>query len=288
MAKARKTAPAEVEAHGRFLRTETATGQLVGYARTSTVEQEAGLDAQVRDLKAAGCVKVYSEQTSSIGDRPQLDACLGYVREGDVLVVTKPDRLARSTEDLLAIERRLRERGVGLVVISMGGTSFDTRSPTGKLMLTILAGVATWEREIMLERQREGIAKARAEGKYRGRAPTARAKSAEVIALDARGLKRDQIARATGISVPSVYRILADARRAAGKAAAIVAIVLAAALPARADQARQDHPCDTGREVKAPRTQQFVMPPSPAAPRSYRCVTMPYGAGTRTDCVATN
>ena len=86
-----------------------------------------------------------------------------------MLIVTKPDRLARSTAELLSIEADLSKRGIGLVVLSMGGERLDTRNPTSKLMLTILAGVATWEREIMLERQREGIAKAKAAGKYKGR-----------------------------------------------------------------------------------------------------------------------
>ena len=84
-------------------------------------------------------------------------------------MVTKPDRLARSTAELLAIEADLSKRGVGLVVLSMGGERLDTRNPTAKLMLTVLAGVATWEREIMLECQRDGIAKAKKEGKYKAR-----------------------------------------------------------------------------------------------------------------------
>jgi hypothetical protein len=87
--------------------------------------------------------------------------------EEDALVVTKPDRLARSTADLLAIEVDLSQRGIGLVVLSMGGERLDTRNPTSKLMLTIVGGVATWERETMLERQREGIAKAKATGNTR-------------------------------------------------------------------------------------------------------------------------
>jgi DNA invertase Pin-like site-specific DNA recombinase len=87
--------------------------------------------------------------------------CLAFLREGDVLRVTKPDRLARSTAELLSIEADLTKRGIGLVILSMGGERLDTGKPTSKLMLTILAGVATWEREIMLERQREGIAKAK-------------------------------------------------------------------------------------------------------------------------------
>ena len=86
-------------------------------------------------------------------------------------MVTKPDRLARGTAELLAIEADLSKRGIGLVVLSMGGERLDTRNPTSKLMLTILAGVATWEREIMLERQREGIALAKAKGRYKGRPP---------------------------------------------------------------------------------------------------------------------
>src|SRR4051794_14944961 len=112
----------------------TMPGGTIGYARTSTVEQEAGLDAQVRDLRAAGCHKVFAEQVSSVSQRAQLQAALDYLREGDVLVVTKPDRLARSTENLLAIVRQLDERGVALRVLSMGGQSLDTRTPTGRLM----------------------------------------------------------------------------------------------------------------------------------------------------------
>ena len=84
----------------------------------------------------------------------KLAECLAFLREGDVLTVTKPDRLARSTAELLAIEADLSKRGIGLVVLSMGGERLDTRNPTSRLMLTILAGVATWEREIMLERRR--------------------------------------------------------------------------------------------------------------------------------------
>ena len=141
----------------------------IGYARTSTTDQNAGLEAQIRDLKAAGADRVFSEKVSSVAQRDQWDACLASLKEGDVLIVTKPDRLARSTADLLSIETELSRRGVGLVILTMGGERLDTRNPTSKLILTILAGVATWEREIMLERQKEGIAKARAVGKYKGR-----------------------------------------------------------------------------------------------------------------------
>ena len=123
-------------------------------------------------------------------------------------MVTKPDRLARSTAELLAIEADLSKRGIGLVVLSMGGERLDTRNPTSKLMLTILAGVATWEREIMLERQREGIAKAKAEGKYKGRPSSI--DPAEVARL-AETMGPAAIAKRLGIARSSVYRVLEGA-----------------------------------------------------------------------------
>jgi DNA invertase Pin-like site-specific DNA recombinase len=122
--------------------------------------------------------------------------------------VTKPDRLARSTAELLAIEADLSRRGIGLLVLSMGGERLDTRNPTSKLMLTILGGVATWEREIMLERQREGIAKAKADGKYKGRKPTVAVQVGQIRALYAAGEKPTHIARRLGVARSSVYRML--------------------------------------------------------------------------------
>lgn len=188
---------------------------LVGYARTSTAEQEAGLEAQERDLRATGCERIFAERVSSIaGERPQLTAALDFVRAGDVLVVTKPDRLARSTADLLGIIGRLEAKGVALRVLSMGGQTVDTTTATGKLMLTMLGAVAAFERDLMLERQREGIAKAKADGKYAGRAPTARAKSAEVLAMHAQGVSVVEIARRLEIGSASAFRILKAARQA--------------------------------------------------------------------------
>ena len=138
---------------------------LVGYGRTSTAEQAAGLEAQRRDLSAAGCEKLFVEQVSSVGQREQLEAALDFVREGDTLVCTKLDRLARSTAHLLEIVDRLDRKGVGLRVLDFGGSAVDTQSPTGKLMLTMFGAMAQFEREIMLQRQREGIAQAKAAGK---------------------------------------------------------------------------------------------------------------------------
>ena len=181
---------------------------LVGYARTSTADQKAGLAGQERDLRSAGAERVFSEQVSSVAQRAALTECLGFLREGDALVVTKPDRLARSTSELLAIEADLSRRKVGLIVLSMGGERLDTRNPTSRLMLTILAGVAMWEREIMLERQLEGIAKAKAEGQYKGRAPTVAKQVDQIKAMRAAGEKPQDIARKLGVARSSVYRML--------------------------------------------------------------------------------
>jgi DNA invertase Pin-like site-specific DNA recombinase len=134
------------------------------------------------------------------------------------LSVTKPDRLARSTAELLTIEADLSKRGIALMILSMGGQVLDTRNPISKMILTILASVSCWEREIMLERQREGIAKAKAEGKYRGRQPTARAKSGEIIRMAGLGMTREQIAAELQIGVASVYRVLRAGRTVAVEA----------------------------------------------------------------------
>ena len=183
---------------------------LIGYARTSTTDQEAGLEAQGRDLRAAGCEKLFVEQVSSVAKRPQLEAALDFVREGDTVVVTKLDRLARSVGDLLTIVARLEAKKVSLRVLSMsGGQPLDTATAVGRLMLAVIGAVGQFEREMMLERQREGIAKARLEGRYKGRAPTAQRKAAEIIRLKADGLGASEIAGRLGIGRASVYRCLA-------------------------------------------------------------------------------
>lgn len=178
---------------------------LVGYARTSTIEQAAGLEAQRRDLLTVGVEDIFSEQVSSVAERAQLEAALRTLRKDDALVVTKIDRLARSVADLCAIVKRIEAKGATLRILAM---NLDTATPTGKLMLNVLGSVAQFEREVMLERQREGIAKAKVDGKYKGRAPTARAKADEVHRLVAEGMTREAVAERLGMGVRSVYRIL--------------------------------------------------------------------------------
>ncbi|WP_433850384.1 recombinase family protein [Brucella pseudogrignonensis] len=185
---------------------------IVGYARTSTAEQNAGLEAQLRDLRATGCTKIFSEQISSVAARTQLEQALEFVREGDSLVITKLDRLARSTSHLLSIVEELDRKGVGLRILDFGGGAVDTQSPSGKMLITVFGAMAEFERSIMLVRQREGIAAAKAAGKYKGRVPTARRKSEEVRALTDAGVGATEIAQRVGISRASVYRILSSSR----------------------------------------------------------------------------
>lgn len=186
---------------------------LIGYARTSTLDQTAGFDAQRSELKAAGCEKVFAEQVSSVAVRKQLDRALDELRKGDALVVTKLDRLARSVRDLVAIVDTIASKGAALRILAM---NLDTDTPTGRLMLGVLGSVAQFEREIMIERQREGIAKAKGLGKYRGRKPTAMAMAQQVQQLKASGVGPTEIAKRLGIGRASVYRALELEDRKAG------------------------------------------------------------------------
>ena len=181
---------------------------LVGYARTSTLEQVAGFDTQITELTKLGCEKMFQEQVSSVAQRQELDNAINFARAGDVLVVCKLDRLARSISHLWKIVEGLNDKGVGLRVLDLG---IDTQSATGKLILTLLGGISQFEREMMLERQREGIAKAKAAGKYKGRKPTARVQSAKVLELREDGVSVKQITEQLGISRASVYRIFGAA-----------------------------------------------------------------------------
>lgn len=182
---------------------------VIGYARTSTTEQLAGYEAQIKLLEESGCIKIFKEQVSSVGARPQLEAAIDYVREGDVFMVTKIDRLARSVRDLLGIIERLTKKKVSVKIL---GLSLDTSDSMGSLMLNVLASIAQFEREIMLERQREGIAKAKAEGKYTGRQPIKSAVKAEIVSLATEGVTKAEIAKRLKVGVATVYRTLAEAK----------------------------------------------------------------------------
>ena len=177
---------------------------IVGYARVSTVGQ--CLDAQLGQLQQAGAERIFQEKVSGVKrDRPELQAMLDFIREGDTVIVTKLDRIARSTKHLLDIVDSLQGKGVDFKALNI---NLDTSTPTGKLMLTMLGAIATFEREMMLERQSEGIERAKREGKYNGRKATARAKAPEVKKLAQTGMTKQKIADQLNIGIASVYRIL--------------------------------------------------------------------------------
>lgn len=176
---------------------------VVGYARVSTTDQK--LEVQLDALQKMGVERIYQEKASGAdGDRVELAALLDYVREGDTVIACKLDRLARSTKHLLVISDKLTAKRVTLRILNI---DLDTSTPTGKLMLTMLAAIATFEREMMLERQADGIAKAKEAGVYTGRKPTAKAKSAEVLSLLDQGKTKEAVASTLKIGVASVYRI---------------------------------------------------------------------------------
>ena len=178
---------------------------LVGYARTSTDHQKYSLENQLERLRQGGCEEIYSEEVSAVSARrPQFDEAIKFCRRGDIFVVTKLDRMARSVRDLANTAQALEQKGVSLKVLDL---SLDTSTPTGKLMLNLLASVAEFEMELLKERRQVGIEKAKRDGKYKGRKATAKAKQSEIQQLHQRGVKPSIIAKQLGVSVASVHRL---------------------------------------------------------------------------------
>ena len=177
----------------------------VAYLRVSTTGQS--LDVQREQLLAAGCTELFEEKKSgtTTQGRDQLDAALRFVRKGDVFYVTRLDRLARSMTDLRKIVDTLTEKGVGLRVLQQG--AIDTTRSEGRLMLNMLASFAEFETDLRKERQADGIAKAKAEGKYHGRPATI--DGARIAELEKEGLGASAIAKKLGIGRASVYRVKA-------------------------------------------------------------------------------
>ncbi|BFM05843.1 recombinase family protein [Halioxenophilus aromaticivorans] len=176
-----------------------------GYARVSSVGQS--LEIQQEALARAGCSVIRSEKVSGTSrqGREELERLLEFVTEGDILVVTRIDRLARSMRDLQDIFHELKSRGACLRATEQ---SIDTSSPEGKAFADILGVFSEFETALRKERQMEGIAKAKAEGRYLGRKATARAKSEQVLNMRQEGIGPTAIARQLGISRASVYRII--------------------------------------------------------------------------------
>ncbi len=181
---------------------------LIGYARTSTTDQQAGFEAQLVELEAYGCERMYHEQVSAVASRQELERAIDMLREGDKLVVTKLDRLARNVMHMGELLEQIEAKGAGLVILSLGSETVDTSTATGKLILNMMVSVAQFEREMMKERQVEGIKRAQAEGKYKGRVPTAMKQADKVKALVDAGVTRVQVQEQLGISKASYYRCL--------------------------------------------------------------------------------
>ena len=178
----------------------------VGYARVSSASQD--LSAQTERLFAKGCRKIFKETyTGSTAQRKQLTAALDYVREGDTLVVTKLDRLARSVTDLGNIAKQLQDNGVDLVVLDQ---HIDTSTSTGKLMFNMIGAFAEFERDLIRERCQEGIEKAKRDGKKFGRKPKLTDKQLKTLKAEfnSEDLAKSDLARKYGISRASLYRLV--------------------------------------------------------------------------------
>lgn len=179
---------------------------VVGYARVSSTGQS--LEVQLEKLDAAGCEEVFAEKQSGTSrtGRSELESALRFVRKGDVLVVTRLDRLARSMNDLSSIVADLMRRGVGFRVLDQA--AIDTTTAEGRFMLNVLGAFAEFETEIRKERQRDGINKAKEGGVYKGRPQSIDA--AAVRALRAEGLGATAIAKRLDVGRASVYRLLKE------------------------------------------------------------------------------
>ncbi|MDC0763510.1 recombinase family protein [Brevibacillus sp. AG] len=174
-----------------------------GYARVSTVDQN--LDSQIDALKVAGCDEIYQEKMSGKrDDRPELNRLLDKLREGDVLIVYKLDRLGRSTFKLLELTSEFEKKGIEFVSITDG---IDTTTPVGKFFFRMMASIAELERDIIVERTQAGLKAARARGRVGGRPKTDKSKLEAALSLYKAGdMSVPEIVAATGVSKATLYR----------------------------------------------------------------------------------
>lgn len=181
-------------------------GKTIGYVRVSSAGQNTA-----RQLDGIELDKTFTDRASGKDtNRPQLALMLDYLREGDTLVVHSMDRLARSLSDLLRLVNDLTKRGVTVKFVSNNLTFSGTSSPTDRLMLGLLGAVAEFERELIHERQAEGIALAKQKGVYKGRKPVDAAKLESAMARIAQGVPKAKAAREAGISRATLYAYLGE------------------------------------------------------------------------------
>lgn len=195
----------------------TPTTHLIGYARVSTDDQEAQLQRDA--LTAAGCSRIFEDKASGKNlDRPELSAALDYLREGDVLVAWKLDRLGRSLIDLVGIVDGLRERGIGFKVLTGALSAVDTTSADGRLFFQIIAAMAEFERSLIKNRTKAGLEAAKAQGRTGGR-PTVITDDLLTVARarKSKGESISAIAKDLGVSRATLYRHLSDYQADAGR-----------------------------------------------------------------------
>jgi DNA invertase Pin-like site-specific DNA recombinase len=187
-----------------------AKGHRVGYARVSTIDQNVE-----RQLDGIELDRVFTDKASGKDTkRPQLQAALEYLREGDELYVHSMDRLARNAEDLLRIVRELTDRGVTVEFVKNHLTFSGKSDPMAKLMMTMLAAFGEFERDLIRERQREGIAIAKARGVYKGRKKALTSEQAvELLECARSGMPKAELARSYGISRETLYQYLRAAQQ---------------------------------------------------------------------------
>lgn len=174
-----------------------------GYMRVSTIDQN--LDRQEQQLKEAGCERIFFEKITGVKrDRPELNRMLEFLRQGDTVVVTDLTRLSRSTKDLIEIAELISQKGVNLK--SLKEAWLDTTTAHGKMLFTVFAGIAQFERDLTSERTKEGIIAAKKRGKHPGRPKTDEEKVNYALYLINQGMNRTDAAEKAGISRMTLYR----------------------------------------------------------------------------------
>ena len=177
----------------------------IGYARVSTKDQV--LDSQIDALKVYGCERIFSEKISGRKiNRTELDKCLDYLREGDTLVITKLDRLGRTTKQLIELAQHLEDEGIELQIID---TNINTNDAMGKMFFTLMSAFAELEANLLSERTKKGLDAARSRGRKGGRPPIEEDKKALIRKLyNSREYSIDEICKITNVSKTSIYNVI--------------------------------------------------------------------------------
>lgn len=183
----------------------------IGYVRVSTPDQAESARNQQHQLEQHGCEKIFTDIASGArATRPGMQAALAYAREKDTIAVTRLDRLGRSAVDTLKTVQELNERGVHIEALD---TQLDTSTPAGKLVLSVLASLAEWERNLLIERTREGLQHARAQGRIGGRPPKLTSEQQQAVMSSlGQGMSENQVAKAFGVSRATISRLKAKKR----------------------------------------------------------------------------